>query len=178
MKPPLCICSGPKSYPTSGVHVWLDRDTGEWYAHHPTCPIHHQQLEVTKRVSAQVVVDTLPAGPALDALVAERVMGFKWDESRCRVCGWPLYATLALGCVAGNCSLRPRPARMADEPAPYSTEIKWAWELVERLKLVVGPTPRGGWMVQTFWDRELSQWETAETAPLAICRAALKAVKP
>lgn len=31
------------------------------------------------------------------------------DESRCTVCGWPLYPTIEQGCTAASCSMRPRP---------------------------------------------------------------------
>jgi hypothetical protein len=37
-----------------------------------------------------------------------------WPEHRCRVCGWPLKATIQEGCVPGNCSQRPLPTRRAD----------------------------------------------------------------
>lgn len=31
------------------------------------------------------------------------------DESRCTVCGWPLYPTIEEGCTVNSCSMRPRP---------------------------------------------------------------------
>lgn len=37
-----------------------------------------------------------------------------WDETRCRVCGWPLAESADKGCVPGNCSQRPAPATRAD----------------------------------------------------------------
>lgn len=37
-----------------------------------------------------------------------------WDETRCRVCGWPLAESADRGCVPGNCSQRPAPAVRAD----------------------------------------------------------------
>lgn len=40
-----------------------------------------------------------------------------WDESRCRVCGWPLAASADQGCVPGNCSMRPLPKERADGQA-------------------------------------------------------------
>lgn len=33
------------------------------------------------------------------------------DEARCAICAWPLAASTGLGCVRGNCSMRPFPAR-------------------------------------------------------------------
>lgn len=36
------------------------------------------------------------------------------DDQRCAVCGWTLAVSRAVGCVRGNCSMRPRPARLYD----------------------------------------------------------------
>lgn len=36
------------------------------------------------------------------------------EAGRCAVCGWPLMATVDDGCIVGNCSMRPRPARFHD----------------------------------------------------------------
>lgn len=33
---------------------------------------------------------------------------------RCAVCGWPLAADVGLGCVPGNCSMRPLPPAFCD----------------------------------------------------------------
>ena len=38
----------------------------------------------------------------------------EFPKDRCRVCGWPLAASAAEGCVPGNCSMRPAPAVRAD----------------------------------------------------------------
>lgn len=43
-------------------------------------------------------------------------------ESRCAVCGRTLAATVAEGCVRGNCSLRPRPANLY---APERAAREW-----------------------------------------------------
>jgi len=67
----------------------------------------------------------------------------------------------------------------------YSTEISAAWEIVEKLKLTVHPT-FGGWNVancnasgsgETSWVgiTNHQKWVYAETAPEAICKAALLA---
>lgn len=129
-------------------------------------------------------IDTLKAGPELDALVAEQVMGLTWDESRCRVCGWPLKEKLEDGCVPENCSLRPGPIRRADSSPRYSTDLLEAWKVVEKEHLCIHPAscnppfywvgyPGGlkGGMVGDIENRTLG---TGETAPLAICRSALK----
>lgn len=31
------------------------------------------------------------------------------EKPKCSVCGWPLATSAKEGCVAGNCSMRPRP---------------------------------------------------------------------
>lgn len=68
-------------------------------------------------------------------------------------------------------------------PVPhYSTDIAAAWEVVERLR-----ADHGDYSVIVCWAHETQQWVCSdfdsmtwegagETAPLAICRAALKAV--
>jgi hypothetical protein len=43
------------------------------------------------------------------------------DVMRCAVCGWPLAQLAKLGCVRGNCSLRPRPVVLYD-PARAAAE--------------------------------------------------------
>lgn len=129
-------------------------------------------------------IDDMKAGPELDALVAHDVMAEVWDESRCRICGWPLKEKLEDGCVPENCCLRPAPARRADAPAPYSTDLETAWRIVDKEAPCVHrsgctqpfywvglPSDRGGGMVG---DMENETLGTAETAPLAICRSALR----
>lgn len=128
--------------------------------------------------------DTMRAGPELDALVAEKVMGITWDNSRCRVCGWPIRDRVEDGCVAENCSRRPGPDRWADAPAPYSTDLAAAWAIVEKEHLCIHPAscnPPFYWVgyprdlkAGMVADVENPTLGTAETAPLAICRSALK----
>ena len=43
------------------------------------------------------------------------------DPERCAICAWPLKATVAEGCVRGNCSMRPTPAKFYD-PARATRE--------------------------------------------------------
>lgn len=129
-------------------------------------------------------IEDMKAGPELDAMVAREVMGEVWDESRCRICGWPLVEKLKDGCVADSCSFRPVPDRRADAPAPYSTDLLAAWQIVDKEHLCVHragspqpfywvgyPSDRGGGMVADMENKTLG---TGETAPLAICRSALK----
>jgi hypothetical protein len=108
-------------------------------------------------------VSDLPAGRELDALVAEKVMGI------CVSTGWEdIYPVVAgVTCVTN-------PIR------PYSTDIAAAWEVVEKALAPkgynVGPLYEGNgwWVVQDAGcGMEIA---IAETAPLAICLAALNAV--
>ncbi len=88
----------------------------------------------------------MKAGRELDALIAEKVMG--WD-SRCI-------------------------------PKPYSRDIGYAWQVVEKvLSDVKGHVdlsiePDGVNCIISGYTFDAG--ETADTAPLAICQAALKAV--
>lgn len=124
-------------------------------------------------------IDALPAGRELDALVAERVMGWTnistlSPQGRyfgARHFGW--HETLR-GSV-------PEHGRVA--LPSYSTDIAAGWEVVEKLVSL-------GWhftitSLQGKWHAGLTKdigdvRETAmgheSTVPLAICRAALKAV--
>lgn len=67
-------------------------------------------------------------------MVAELVMGYAWDEKRCRVCGWPLAASVDEGCVADNCSQRPLPKHRAGTPSPYTTDIAAAFQVVGKME--------------------------------------------
>ncbi len=117
-------------------------------------------------------IDKLEASPELDALVAEKVMGWKlgklfpssesqyWIDSG----GEPtLYRTL-------NCKDR---EITIFQP---SLDIACAWEVVEKLEMIVGPGGEG-WQAMEQYDLDAPGFHaTAPSAPLAICRAALKAV--
>lgn len=122
----------------------------------------------------------MKAGRELDALVAEKVMGciisFKgWRYGRC-------------GCddTKGPSHMWTPDHETYEWPAPYSTDIAAAWEVVEKM---------GNWHGFDFaiWKKEVGEWRagwfedgweglegradaTAESAPHAICLAALKAV--
>jgi len=124
----------------------------------------------------------MKAGRELDALVAEKVMGLAWDESRCRICGWGLKGSVDGGCVIDNCCERPAPMKRADEPGRYSTDIAIAWKVVEKLgemDLSFAPDDRDGtWDCSFGWDGSENNPTCvyAPTAPEAICLSALKAV--
>lgn len=131
-------------------------------------------------------IDTMPAGVEMNMLIGQDVLEIVWDESCCRVCGWPLMS----GCQSGNCSQRPAPKHRADAPAHYSTDIAAAWavvEAVERRGLWIevglcngehGPQKRAWCNVGEYGLLGAYVAEVyADTAPLAICRAAYKATQ-
>jgi hypothetical protein len=134
--------------------------------------------------------DTMEAGREMDALVA-KLMGWmyfhkihycedSWYEW-CEYChagnensGKPLNRSGDDEKIAGEC----------DTPPPYSTSISAAWEVVEKTWELgfygeIGQQDiKGTW--QTIFiskeDRGMYHGALAPTAPLAICRAALKSV--
>lgn len=146
----------------------------------------------------------IPAGRELDALIAEKVMGqslasfcdyFKGQRcdgkrlTRCNACG-------AQG--HGNCygpgrggALQVDCENVCSAPS-FSTDIAAAWLVVGKLResgrvltLSVDECgfPGGEWRCFMQWDVESGDneghcWADGQTAPLAICRAALKAVAP
>jgi hypothetical protein len=111
-------------------------------------------------------------GREIDLLVAERVMGW---ERREHTGLWTHNPT--------------RQWSVAPSFVPhYSTSIKAGWQVVEALGLLVSPTLVGGWGAGVFKGRqgmavpdggmrycEPGTWAEADTAPLAICLAALAA---
>lgn len=120
-----------------------------------------------------VVMSELVAGRELDALIAEKVMGWHrsdtlWRDSEDTACKY----------VNEDDSEDAEPGW---EFRP-STELDSAWQVVEHLK-----GERYFWLGWHVRDRRF-QWECrfaapeqyaafADTAPLAICRAALAAVE-
>lgn len=105
-------------------------------------------------------------GRDLDALVAEKVMG------------WKYYPASAGTMQPINPPYWINPDRQSldaieDWPPSYSTDIDAAWEVVEKL----AGTFRLEYEKYSDWDCELGLGSAhAKTAPLAICLAALKAV--
>lgn len=107
--------------------------------------------------------DELEAGPQMDALVAEKVMGWSirgelWKDKR--------------GTIR-----RSKSTFEQYEPSirwSPSTDIAAAWEVVEKMPMGMWPSV-DGWVVE-IPDGSGDEVE-APTAPLAICRAALKAIE-
>lgn len=103
-------------------------------------------------------------GRELDALVAEKVFGIKLKPSTpmdCDVCHKPFYSDLDI--------------------QPYSTSIASAWLVVEKLRDEHFMLEEIGTMRTSWKARFGMKWRVesgyAETAPHAICLAALKCVE-
>lgn len=118
-------------------------------------------------------------GRELDALVAEKVMGCKVLWQKATVSGPYCGCNCADGFEEGPHS---DPNRMDANLKSYSTDIAAAWEVVEKLaengkllELYAGGGPKGASWTATFFDGSSGN-EYADTAPHAICLAALKAV--
>lgn len=109
----------------------------------------------------------MEAGRELDALAAEKVMG------------WTVQ--LIVGPQDAFEEWRdPRGWRYGPEPKPYSTDIAAAWQVVEQMQ------GRELTDIAVSWDIRDDKWcwvarfgrteRTGYTAPTAICRAALAAL--
>lgn len=127
-------------------------------------------------------IDTMQAGCELDELIAEKVMGLPRAElgGACPKCG----GGTRIGTGRAWCS---NCTEWIYSPYPeYSTDIAAAWSVVQRSiprqnfsLYVIGPI----W--HCFFDLDMDAQNTfvnkfearADTAPLAICRAALKAIR-
>jgi hypothetical protein len=118
-------------------------------------------------------IDAMPAGREMDALVAEKVMGFVVMRHR-DVDGQHIEHGPDEW-MRGPDGEAPRYAYMVPVDH-YSTDIAAAWEVVEKLKpddwaFRVEVLDDGDWWAS--FSATAESW--AGTVPLAICRAALKA---
>lgn len=105
-------------------------------------------------------IDELQAGRELDALIAEKVM--EWTQ-----CGFDEIGQEWTGIPEGG-----QPGYHSVIPS-YTTNIAAAWQVVEKLGMQCG---------FSIHEKEPFAMHNgislvAETVPLAICRAALKAVQ-
>ena len=138
-------------------------------------------------------IDKLEAGRELDALVAEKVMGWTWCAGPRPFDGMIMRWLFAPGKEKLSLAKGNEPMGSLSMPH-YSTDVAAAWEVVERLvddghcpglifddnghwalplegtqNCPMGPGPQD---IATSFFIEADMW--AETAPLAICRAALR----
>lgn len=112
----------------------------------------------------------MQAGREMDALVAEMVMGYQWQDGALQHDDLP---------GGGRC----HPRSVMNPPPPYSTSIEAAWQVVEKLQDIPGYElldirlrRKHGVAIMTDAGSCMKCLVTADTAPLAICLAALKAV--
>lgn len=123
-------------------------------------------------MNTEIDVDAMEAGRELDVLIAERVMGKKVVD------------------IEGESYALPPEIETAYPVKAYSTDIEAAWQIVEYMKsqhdmvfaLMNRHEGRGAikdWRADFYpfiSDRNRSGYAYGETAPEAICRAALKAL--
>ena len=113
-----------------------------------------------------------PAGHELNKLIAEFVFGMKLEKNHGFAGG---YYWVGNGILFGEMPAQGTP--------DYSTNISAAWEVAGKVANedsdlsvhITGEYPRGFWRC-IFENAFVNYDVTAETAPLAICRAALMAV--
>lgn len=129
-------------------------------------------------------IDEMEVGHKLDALVAEKVMGWKWYHARAFAGNW------VNRLIPDDAPAEYLPGKIdTGHQAPfygpnYSHDIKAAWEVVEKME-------EGEWQFQASntipnSDPIIYEWEFTNVGkrgdalefsmPMAICKAALKAV--
>jgi hypothetical protein len=131
-------------------------------------------------------IDLMPAGREMDALVAEKVMGEPkpiivddWDSVFSRwLDGCPIESPKEAWLEA---CLYEHGDTQEWIPRPFSTDIAAAWQVMEKLKdkFFCGIEFCGDCWQASMQEREggLDYVEgNADTAPIAICRVALKAM--
>lgn len=120
-----------------------------------------------------------------DALVAEKIMN-RSQEHKINECDDPYYSQCALcGETNGSTDWKLKETKCEAHP-PYSTDIATAWEVIEKMikynpfweqknciDFHLSPTSPPGWTCN-FGDDTTRVY--ADTAPEAICLAALRAV--
>ncbi len=130
-------------------------------------------------------IDEMPAGRELDALVSEKVMGWVWIAFEIA------HTTDVVRRPYPGDSWDVQHGRRADFTEPiaygwdsnlphYSTDIAAAWRVVDRRKGEYTFILSYNQHEHTWWVcfDPVNHYEArADTAPLAICRAALKAVE-
>ena len=154
------VCSKGHSYIQADIHL------GE----EPRCP--HCRL------------DSVTAGREMDALIAEKVMGLKPCTKWVQAAG----GSLSQIHISTNCDVPP-PDECYDVQGAwikkYSTSIEAAWEVFERIESTSRNLHQYGeskkeWGCGFYGNgdppNEIAH-SYAPTAPLAICRAALRTVQ-
>lgn len=120
-------------------------------------------------------------GRDLDAIVAEKVMGCSTKKDGHMLAGIVVGERLVCNCEKGEHNTNPRFPNYGVKD--YSTDISAAWEVVEKVRpsfseIWIG---RSDTEMSAHWKCSIQKMDsnyeaTADTAPHAICLAALKAV--
>lgn len=121
-------------------------------------------------------IDEMEAGRELDALIAERIFGLRveWEQE---YLGETIPSSKQLADQYDENGILPM----------YSTDIAAAWGVIEKLAIHMIQfrleQTGSGITFAKFFDCTIDMQKViggahADTAPLAICRAALKAVSP
>lgn len=138
-------------------------------------------------------IENMPAGEELDKLICEKLDGWRWVKNSKNANGWACN-----GLCGENCSKEEEFKKwnqdnkkfngwVSPSTPHFSTDIAAAWEVVEKVRelgfdaIVVMHQDRIPYcqFVKPIDEDNIEEYlGTAETAPLAICRAALKAVTP
>lgn len=139
----------------------------------------------------------MQASRELDALIAEKVMRWRWvltmgrDKRRKEHPDKDVWlmppdevAKFIPSAIRESAPVEPQNPWRRDLPY-FSTEIDAAWKVVEKLHLTVTPMGKEWAAAYCNWSQSGEttavgmtnnrQWSTAATAPLAICLAALEA---
>lgn len=123
----------------------------------------------------------LPPGRELDALIAEKVMG--WNKFTSHPEGWTDVGEGPWFIIPGEIKCE---AVRSDEIPAYSTDIAAAWEVVEKMRVdgfnfqIHNVNEQVNW-VALFWKKGTvgDPYLAVEVfAPHAICLAALKPANP
>ena len=126
--------------------------------------------------------DTMEAGREMDALVAEKVMGLEYREMEISIGGGIMNASPKVVREWLWVSKDGDPGYVLDGVLKeYSVSISDAWEVVEKFDRFDVRKYVGGYGCQVALHGKThliiaESHATAPTAPLAICRAALRAV--
>jgi len=122
------------------------------------------------------MADAMPTGRDLDAIVAEKVMG--WTDVKKQSIANAMGQAVMTDYVGLPVPGAPQPVLVPR----YSTMIQEAWKVADRLRgetqfvaVISGKGPQGvqPWICKVNREGSFLE-ERAETAPLAICLAALK----
>lgn len=160
-------------------------------------------MNMATTTSRTKTMSEMQAGRELDAIVAERIMGWRWYTRPLAPLRWlgppnaadgpPNSAGAVALCDKADKGKEAEDGWWLEEDRyrdgfprvpHYSTEISAAWEVAEKLHLTVTPGIRGWRAARCNWSQSGEttavgmtnhrQWVEAETAPLAICLAAAR----